>query len=140
MLGSLGVIVAAVTVMATGWRLADPIVGAGIGLFIVPRTWSLLKEATSILLEAAPARVDVVRLDERLRTIANVVATHYLHVWTVTSGLDSMSAHLVVDEAGASSRVLGEARKLVAEEFGIGHVTIQVEEPTHGDVEPVLPV
>lgn len=140
MLGSLGVIVAAVIVMATGWRLADPIVGAGIGLFIVPRTWSLLKEAASILVEATPARVDVIQLDKRLRSIPGVAATHHLHVWTITSGLDAMSAHLVLDDPATSRRVLADARSLVSEEFGIGHVTIQVEDATHSDAEPTLPV
>lgn len=140
MLGSLGVIVAAVVVMATGWRLADPIVGAGIGLFIVPRTWSLLKEATSVLLEASPARVDVSRLGERLGMIPGVVATHHLHVWTITSGLDAMSAHLVVSDPEQSARVLAEARRVAAEEFAIGHVTIQVEDAASSDADLELPV
>ncbi|MGA0594306.1 cation diffusion facilitator family transporter [Enterovirga sp. CN4-39] len=140
MLGSVGVIVAAAVVMLTGWRLADPIIGAGIGLFIVPRTWNLLKEATAILLEATPARVDVLRLDDRLRAIPGVIATHHLHVWTITSGMDAMSGHLVVADPAQAGRVLADARRLVADEFGIGHLTIQVEDATSGDTEPTLPV
>lgn len=140
MLGSLGVIVAAIVVMVTGWRLADPIVGAGIGLFIVPRTWSLLKEATAILLEGTPTRVDVRLLEERLLSLANVTAAHHLHVWTITSGLDALSAHLVVDDPGIAGRVLSEARRLVAEEFGIGHITIQVEGADLAASEPILKV
>ncbi|NNM73931.1 cation diffusion facilitator family transporter [Enterovirga aerilata] len=140
MLGSLGVIVAALIVTFTGWRLADPLVGAGIGLFIVPRTWSLLREATHVLLEATPARIDLRALDQRLRSIPGVVATHHLHVWTITSGLDAMSAHLVVSEASSGGRVLAQARQLVAEEFGIGHVTIQVEDANSPEAEAALPV
>jgi cobalt-zinc-cadmium efflux system protein len=140
MLGSIGVIVAAVIVTLTGWRLADPIVGAGIGLFIVPRTWALLKEATSILIEAAPTRVDVDLLDRGLRTIPNVVGVHHLHVWTITSGLDAMSGHLVVDDVSASPRVLADARALVATDFQIGHVTIQVEDAAISATEPNLHV
>ncbi len=84
-------IVAAVIVMVTGWRLADPIVGAGIGLFIVPRTWSLLSQVTHILLEGTPPQVDVVLLERRLAEIPGVAGVHDLHVWTITSGLDAMS-------------------------------------------------
>ncbi|NNM74226.1 cation diffusion facilitator family transporter [Enterovirga aerilata] len=140
MLGSLGVIVAAVIVTFTGWRLADPIVGAGIGLFIVPRTWNLLKEATHVLLEATPARIDLRLLDERLRSIPAVVGTHHLHVWTITSGLDAMSGHLVISDLSDSGRVLAEARQVAAVEFEIAHVTIQIEEEGSSEREAALPV
>ena len=103
MLGSLGVIVAAIIVITTGWRLADPLIGAGIGLFIVPRTWMLLKQVTHILLEGTPPEVDVELLKKRLCTLANVIAVHDLHVWTVTSGLDAMSCHLVVSKMDSAT-------------------------------------
>jgi cobalt-zinc-cadmium efflux system protein len=128
MLGSLGVIVAAVIVMVTGWRLADPIVGAGIGLFIVPRTWSLLSQVTHILLEGTPPQVDVVLLERRLAEIPGVAGVHDLHVWTITSGLDAMSGHLVVPGAGDAARVLRHARQILADEFKVDHVTIQIED------------
>jgi len=128
MLGSLGVIVAAVIVMVTGWRLADPIVGAGIGLFIVPRTWSLLRQVTHILLEGTPPQVDVVLLERRLAEIPGVAGVHDLHVWTITSGLDAMSGHLVVPGAGDAARVLRHARQILADEFKVDHVTIQIED------------
>ena len=140
MLGSLGVIVAAIVVALTGWRLADPLVGAGIGLFIVPRTWSLLKEATSILLEATPARVGVDALATALKTVEGVVDVHHLHVWTITSGLDAMSVHLVVAEPGREAGALSAARLLAAERFGLGHSTIQVEVRAVAAAEPELPV
>lgn len=128
MLGSVGVIIAALVVMLTGWRLVDPIVGAGIGLFIVPRTWGLLKQVTHILLEGTPPEVDTALVERRLCGIPGVVAVHDLHVWTITSGLDAMSAHLVVGDTADTKRVLGEARRLLAEEFKVDHVTIQVED------------
>lgn len=131
MLGSLGVIVAALVLMFTGWRLVDPIIGAGIGLFIVPRTWNLLKEATSILIEAAPAHVDVTKLDARLRQVPGVVDLHHLHVWTITSGFDAMSVHLVIDDPKEAPGVLRAAETLVRNDFSIGHSTIQVEDETH---------
>lgn len=136
MLGSLGVIVAAVVVALTGWRLADPIVGAGIGLFIVPRTWVLLKEATSILLETTPAHVDVNALATALKGIKGVVDVHHLHVWTITSGLDAMSVHLVMAGPGSEAAALKAARMLAAERFGLGHSTIQVESRQEAAGEP----
>lgn len=140
MLGSLGVIVAALVVMLTGWNLADPIIGAGIGLFIVPRTWNLLKEATSVLVEAAPTHVDVDALRKRLTEIPGVVDVHHLHVWTVTSGLDAMSAHVVVDDATPERAALAAARKVAADEFRLGHSTIQVERIVDAKTEPELHV
>lgn len=128
MLGSLGVIVAALVIMATGWTLADPIIGAGIGLFIIPRTWNLLGEAVHILLEGTPAGFDMAGLERRLRAIPGVEAVHDLHVWTITSGLDAMSGHVVVTDMAEASRVLRLARQALKEEFGIDHTTIQVED------------
>jgi len=140
MLGSLGVIVAALIVMFTGWRLADPIVGAGIGLFIVPRTWSLLRQVTHILLEGTPPQVDVALLERRLAEIPGVAAVHDLHVWTITSGLDAMSGHLVVSEMSEAAQVLRQARQMLAEEFKVDHVTIQVEDPALRAEEKTLHV
>jgi cobalt-zinc-cadmium efflux system protein len=128
MLGSLGVIAAALIVMATGWTRADPIIAAAIGLFIVPRTWILLKQVTHILLEGTPPQVDMELLARKLTAIPGVQAVHDLHVWTITSGLDSMSAHLVVADMTQAQRILRDARALLANEFKIDHVTIQVED------------
>ena len=140
MLGSLGVIVAAVIVMVTGWKLADPIIGAGIGLFIVPRTWSLLKQATHILLEGTPPEVDVGLLESELRSVSGVLSVHDLHVWTITSGLDAMSGHLVVEALGDAPEILRKARQVLAEKFNIHHVTIQIEDQSHAAEEKTLPV
>lgn len=138
MLGSLGVIVAALIVMATGWRLADPIIGAGIGLFIVPRTWSLLRQVTHILLEGTPPQVDVALLGRRLAEIPGVTEVHDLHVWTITSGLDAMSGHLAVSETQDAARVLRQARQILADEFKVDHVTIQIEDAALRAAEKLL--
>ena len=127
MLGSLGVIVAALIVMFTGWKLADPLIGAGIGLFIVPRTWRLLKQTTHILLEGVPPKVDLNLLEHRLREIDGVAEVHDLHVWTITSGMDAMSGHLVVTDMGKAAQILRKAREAMATGFHIDHVTIQIE-------------
>lgn len=140
MLGSIGVIISALVIMLTGWTLADPIIGAAIGVFIVPRTWGLLSHAVHILLQGAPTGVDVPGIDTALRNIGGVLEVHDLHVWTITSGLDSMSAHLVVPEGTNEQDVLAAALKLLHEKFGIGHVTIQIETPSTRLGEVATPV
>lgn len=128
MLGSLGVIVAAGVVMLTGWTLADPIIGAGIGLFIVPRTWILLKQAIHILMEGTPPEVDMALLEGKLLGIPGVTAVHDLHVWTITSGLDAMSCHLVVADMSQGRSTLLSAQEAMKTGFGLTHVTIQIED------------
>lgn len=140
MLGSIGVIVSALVIMFTGWTLADPLVGAAIGIFIVPRTWGLLSQAVHILLEGTPTGVDIPQLEGALRVLPGVNDVHDLHVWTITSGTDSMSGHLVVDEGTDEQHVLRHARELLHEKFGIDHVTIQVETPSTSEGEVVTDV
>lgn len=140
MLGSIGVIIAALLMMWKGWRLADPIIGAGIGLFIVPRTWLLLKQVTHILMEGVPPTVDVGTLERKLAGISGVTVVHDLHVWTITSGFDAMSCHIVVADLSMSRKVLQEARGIMKEEFGIDHVTIQIEDEALRSGETVLHV
>lgn len=140
MLGSLGVIAAALIIMYTGWTLADPIIGAGIGLFIVPRTWTLLKQAVHILMEGAPAEIDVPDLEKMLLEIPGVIAAHDLHVWTITSGTNSMTGHVVVRDMKDAAAVLKRAKVVLEEKFKIDHVTIQVESEEIRNAEPVLRV
>lgn len=127
MLGSIGVIISALVIMFTGWTLADPIVGAAIGLFIVPRTWALLSQAVNILLEGTPTGMDMPKLDAGLRQIAGVVDLHDAHVWTITSGYNAMSCHLVIADGADEQEVLVAAREFLHESFGIDHTTIQIE-------------
>ena len=138
MLGSLGVIVAAVVVMFTGWTLADPIIGAGIGLFIVPRTWILLKQAVHILMEGTPPEIDMALLERKLLEIPGVTAVHDLHVWTITSGLDAMSCHLVVADMKAARATLVSANEMMKTSFGLAHTTIQIEDQALREAESEL--
>ncbi len=128
MLGSVGVIIAAIVVMTTGWELIDPIIGAGIGLFIVPRTWRLLSQVIHILLEGAPAHIDMQALSKSLEEIPGVRKVCDLHVWTVTSGVDAMSGHLVVDNLKTSPEVIRASRRILKEKYNIEHSTVQVED------------
>jgi cobalt-zinc-cadmium efflux system protein len=140
MLGSIGVIAAALLMMWKGWILADPIIGAGIGLFIVPRTWTLLKQVAHILMEGTPPNVDLAILERKLLEIAGVTAVHDLHVWTVTSGFDAMSGHLVVADMSRGREALRNARRVMKADFGIDHVTIQIEDEPLRAEEAVLHV
>lgn len=135
MLGSLGVLAAAAIVMLTGWTLADPIIGAGIGLFIVPRTWILLKQAIHILMEGTPPEVDISLLERRLLDIPGVMAVHDLHVWTITSGVDAMSCHLVVADMAEMRETLVAANDAMKAGFGITHATIQIEDQALREAE-----
>lgn len=128
MLGSLGVIVAAGVVMLTGWALADPIIGAGIGLLILPRTWTLLKQAIHILMEGTPPEIDMPMLENELINIPGVDAIHDLHVWTISSGVDAMSCHIVVNDMSEARTILSRARAIMEEKFGLSHVTIQIDD------------
>lgn len=127
LLGSVGVIAAAVIIYTTGWRYADPLIGAGIGLFILPRTWKLTGQAVRILMQAAPPGIDVAAVSERIRTVPGVADIHDLHIWTVTSGIEVASGHVVLADGADLQTVLDAVTSLLADEYGIGHVTIQCE-------------
>lgn len=138
MLGSLGVIIAALVVMITGWALADPLIGAAIGLFIIPRTWLLLRQAIHILMEGTPPEVDAALVESKLREIPGVIAVHDLHVWTITSGIDAMSCHLVVADMSRSRAILANANELMRASFGLTHTTIQIEDQDLREAEGEL--
>jgi cobalt-zinc-cadmium efflux system protein len=125
--GSLGVIVAGAVTLLTGWPYADPVVAIGIGLFVLPRTWALGRQAVRILVQAAPEHVDVAAMTAGLAALPGVTDVHDVHVWTLTSGMEVGSAHLTTD--GDPAAVLSAARSLLAEEHGLPHFTVQVEPP-----------
>jgi cobalt-zinc-cadmium efflux system protein len=126
-LSSIGVIVAAIIIQTTGFSLIDPLSSAAIGLFILPRTWALVRQALHILMEGVPPHLDIREIDTAMTTVPGVRAVHDLHVWTLTSGKDAMSGHVVVDDLAASRRTLGALHTLLHERFGIEHTTIQLE-------------
>ena len=121
------VIVAGAVILTTGWTPVDPIASAAIALFILPRTWTLLRHAVNVLLEAAPAHLDVAQIEAALVAVPGVRRVHDLHVWTLTSGREAMSAHVVVLPETAPDRILEPLHVLLHTRFGIDHTTIQVE-------------
>lgn len=126
-LGSVGAIVAALVMLATGWYLADPILSAGLGLLILWSSWRLLRESVDVLLEATPQGIDPDAVQEAMRSVDGITAVRDLHIWTVTSGLIAMSGHVEVDGQRAWRDVLGDVTTLLRGEFGIVHVTLQPE-------------
>ena len=121
------VIVAGLVILLTGWVVVDVVVGALIALFILPRTWTLLRQAVNILLEGAPPHLDVTQIEDALRGAASVRRVHDLHVWTLTSGREAMSAHVVVEAGVATDRILEDLHVILHTRFGIDHTTIQIE-------------
>jgi cobalt-zinc-cadmium efflux system protein len=131
LLGSLGVILAAVVLQVTGWEWVDPAVGVAIGLFILPRAWRLGAQAVRILVQAAPVDTDLAAIEAQLQAIDGVVDVHDLHVWTLTSEMDVASVHLMVRDGTDTHGVLDRARVVLRDGHGIGHATLQVEPDTH---------
>lgn len=127
LLGSVGVIVAALVIATTGWWYADPLVAVGVGVFILPRTWRLARTAVRILVQAAPRHLDVPRVRSRLVAVPGVHDVHDLHIWTLTPGMEVVSAHLIVDPSVEAGTALRDARQALHEEFGIDHTTLQIE-------------
>lgn len=127
MLGSIGVIIAAVLIRFTGALWIDPLVACLIGLWVVPRTWSLLKEALNILLQGVPRDMNLQEIEDGLEAVPGVVEVHDLHVWSLTSGKHVLSVHLVADlERCTEQQVLGSVAACVSR-FDIHHTTTQIE-------------
>ena len=126
MIGSVGALVAGVVVWLTGWTRADALVSLLIAALILAGAWRLIREATDVLLEAAPSHLDMGRLLADLRGVEGLSDVHDLHVWTLTSGFVALSAHGVIDDPLEQRRVLDDVRER-ALRHGIGHVTFQLE-------------
>jgi cobalt-zinc-cadmium efflux system protein len=124
---SIGVIVAALVVMYTGLTMVDPLVSVFIALFIVPRTWRLLRQAVNVLLEGTPSHLDLGEIEAAIVRVPGARRVHDLHVWTLTSGREAMSAHVVVDDVRESERLLEALHTVLHARFGIDHTTIQLD-------------
>lgn len=130
-LGSIAVLISATVIMLTGWQQADPIASLAIAALIVPRAVMLLRDVGEVLLETAPRDVDLTELRAHLLGLEGVVDVHDLHVWTITSGMPVMSAHVVVEDSVAAMAeahaVLDQLRDCLAEHFDVAHSTFQIE-------------
>jgi cobalt-zinc-cadmium efflux system protein len=126
LLGSVGAIVAGIVIVTTGWTLADPIVSVVIAALILLSAWKLVREATEVLLEAAPAHIDVAGVVDELESIDGLEQVHDVHVWTLTSGFIALSAHGVIDDPAEHTRILEDVQARMGVR-GIHHVTFQIE-------------
>lgn len=133
MLGSVGVILAGAVVALTGWTYADPVIAAGIGLFILPRTYRLCAQAVRIIMEIAPPEVDVAEVERRLGALPGVAEVHDLHLWTLTSGIEAASCHVVIAEGADAHGVLDSVGDLLRDQYNVVHSTIQCETADHKD-------
>ncbi|MGZ4426724.1 MAG: cation diffusion facilitator family transporter [Nocardioidaceae bacterium] len=135
LVGSGAVVVAAVVILTTGFEQADPIASLLIALMILPRSFSLLREAVDVLLETTPPHLDLADVRDHLQKVPGVVDVHDLHAWTITSGIPSLSAHVTVTDGVLQSRGVGslldEFSQCVAGHFDVDHATFQIEPESH---------
>ena len=127
-LGSVAAIASGVLIAAFGWNWADPVASVAIGVLILHSSWALLREATAVLMEGAPGNIDVDAVRSALRAVNGVQEVHELHVWSISSGLASLSCHLIRSGDARVDALLLTARERLGRDFGIQHVTIQVED------------
>lgn len=127
LLGSVGVILAAVVIVFTGWTYADPIISVVVGVLVLASAWRLLKDPVNILLEASPPHINAAEVGERMAASPGVAEIHDLHVWTITSGFPALSAHVVVGEREDCHARRQEIEEMLGERYGIEHTTLQVD-------------
>ncbi|MFW6115318.1 MAG: cation diffusion facilitator family transporter [Thermodesulfobacteriota bacterium] len=130
-----GVIIGGIVIISTGWYLVDPIIGILIGGLILRGAYSLVRESIDILLEATPKDIDPEEMIGDLVRIEGVNEVHHLHLWTITTGIYAMSAHVVIDDLliSKTNKVLKEIERLLQEKYSMEHITIQFESESCGD-------
>jgi len=138
LLGAAAVIVAAVVISLSGFQRADPIASALIGLLIIPRTWRLLRQAVDVLLEATPRGVNLEEVRQHMLETDGVLDVHDLHAWSITSGINVLSAHVVVADESQGGRTLDRLGDCLTGHFDIEHSTFQLEPAGHRDHEHVM--
>jgi cobalt-zinc-cadmium efflux system protein len=134
LLGSVGVVIAAVVIRYTGWLAADPIASFVTTVLIIRGAWTLVKESVDILLEGAPKHIDLSAVRTQLEAIPGIESVHDLHVWSVNPRMVAMSAHAIVRDASTQQHVLEHVHDAMRL-FGIGHVTVQIEQSEMADRE-----
>jgi cobalt-zinc-cadmium efflux system protein len=127
LLSSAGVVVAAVVILATGWERADPVVSLVIAALVLASAWDVLRESLGVLLEAAPRGIDPAQVGQAMANVPGVVGVHDLHIWTITSGFPSLSAHVTVEATADCHGIRRDLEALLDERFGLEHTTLQVE-------------
>jgi cobalt-zinc-cadmium efflux system protein len=129
-LGSVAAISAGVLILAFGWTWADAAASVLISLIIIVGAWNLIRDSVNVLLEATPSHINVTAVEDSLRRVDGVLDVHDLHVWTITSGMEALSVHVVHDETLSQNELLGSIRDRISADHGIDHLTVQVESST----------
>jgi cobalt-zinc-cadmium efflux system protein len=127
LLGSVGVLVAALVILLTGWYLVDPLVSIAIALLIVASAWSILRDSTAILMEQTPSGIDANAVARAIVEVPGVTSVHDLHVWRITSGFDALSAHVLVGRGEDCHALRRDVERAIERRFGITHTTLQVD-------------
>ena len=131
--GASGRVLAGGLIWAFGWNWCDPAISALIGLLVIYSAWRLVAESVAVLMEGAPKGIDVDEVRQAMLETPGVASMHDLHVWTITSALDSLSAHVVADDGEPPAELLSRLRCALRQRFGISHATIQIEPPDHAE-------
>jgi cobalt-zinc-cadmium efflux system protein len=131
LLGSLAVLLAGLVIAATGWQQADAVASLVVAALIVPRTVLLLRDSVDVLLEATPRGVDLGHVEQHILEAPGVTGVHDLHAWTITSGMNVVSAHVVLAEDAKPGDILDHLGTCLADDFDVNHSTFQLETPEH---------
>jgi cobalt-zinc-cadmium efflux system protein len=128
-LSSVGVVIGGVVIIYTGWYLIDPLLSMLIALVIIYSAWALVRESVNILLEAVPGHIDIDTVASEMAKITGVREAYHIHVWTITSGVYAMSAHVLIDDqlVSGSRNIIDELKELLSRKFNVLHSTIQLE-------------
>ena len=140
LLGSAGVLVAALVVVLTDWRPIDPIVSIAIAVLIALSAWGILRDSSAILMEQTPAGIDAGAVARAIVTVPGVTKVHDLHVWRITSGFDALSAHVLVGRGEDCHALRRDVERVLAERFGITHTTLQVDHDAADALVDVRPL
>ena len=128
-LSSVGVVIGGIVILYTGWYLIDPILSMMISLVIIYGSWSLVKESVNILLESVPSHINIETVATEIAQVKGVREAYHIHVWTITSGVYALSAHVLIDDQPVSGcrNIVDEIKELLSEKFNVLHSTIQLE-------------
>jgi cobalt-zinc-cadmium efflux system protein len=131
LMGSIAVLIAGIVILATGWHQADAVASLIVAVLIVPRTLLLLRDSVDVLLEATPKGVDLGDVERHILEAPGVTGVHDLHAWTITSGMNVVSAHVVLSEEAKPGDILDHLGTCLADDFDVNHSTFQLETPEH---------
>ncbi len=132
-LGSVAAIIAGALITLFGWNAADPLFSIIIAMLIVWSSWNLIRDATNVLLEGTPAHINLAAVEDAILQTDGVAAVHDLHIWTITSGREALSAHVIHAQSISQPGLLKELRTKLHDRFGVDHLTIQMETPEFED-------